>query len=218
MNNATGGSIQATTTYTPGPLKLTKTYYWRVDEYGTGRGAKTHRGDVWSFTTQGAVETPKPSNGALDVKQTQVLSWSPGDNAASHQIYFGTDKEVVRNADTDSPEYKGSGNLGSESYDPGKLEWNSTYYWRIDEVNNTNPDSPWTGPLWSFTTADFLIVDDFESYNDLDPTDPASNRISLSWIDGFDDPANGSLVGYEYVPFAARIVHGGLQSLPANVL
>ncbi|MHC4329973.1 MAG: hypothetical protein ACYSWW_17800, partial [Planctomycetota bacterium] len=98
----------------------------------------------------------------------------------------------------------------------GKLEWNSTYYWRIDEVNNTNPDSPWTGPLWSFTTADFLIVDDFESYNDLDPTDPASNRISLSWIDGFDDPANGSLVGYEYVPFAARIVHGGLQSLPMS--
>ena len=213
VNNATGDSGQTTTTYTPGPLKLTKTYYWRVDEYGAGRGSETHKGDVWSFTTQGAVESPNPFNGALDVKQTQVLNWSPGDNAASHQIYFGPNKEAVRNADTGSPEYKGSGNPGSESYDPGELQWNSTYYWRIDEVNNTNPDSPWTGPLWSFTTADFLIVDDFESYNDLDPTDPASNRTSLSWIDGFDDPANGSLVGYEYMPFGARIVHGGLESL-----
>jgi len=214
VNNATGDSGQTTTTYAPGPLKLTKTYYWRVDEYGEGRGSETHKGDVWSFTTQGAVDSPKPSNGALDVKQTQVLNWSPGDNAASHQIYFGTGKDLVRNADTGSSEYKGTMNLGSESYDPGELEWNSTYYWRIDEVNNTNPDSPWTGPLWSFTTADFLIVDDFESYNDLDPTDPASNGISLSWIDGFNDPANGSLVGYEYMPFGARIVHGGLQSLP----
>lgn len=211
VDSATGGSPQVTTTYTPGTLKKAKTYYWRVDEFDT---VATYKGDVWSFTTQGAVGSPKPANGALDVKQTQVLSWLPGDNAASHQIYFGTDQEVVRNADTGSPEYKGTRNLGSESYDPGELEWNTAYYWRIDEVNNINPDSPWTGPLWSFTTADFLIVDDFESYNDLDPTDPASNRISLSWIDGSNDPTNGSLVGYEYVPFNAHIVHGGLQSLP----
>ncbi|MBW7990554.1 MAG: LamG domain-containing protein [Planctomycetes bacterium] len=211
VDNAAGGSPQGATTYTPGPLKLTKTYYWRIDEFDA---VATLKGDVWSFTTQGAVGSPKPSNGDLDVKQTQVLTWSPGDNAASHRIYFGTDKEVVRNADTGSPEYKGTRNLGSESYDTGELEWNSTYYWRIDQVNNTNPDSPWTGPLWNFTTADFLIVDDFESYNDLDPTDPASNRVSLSWIDGLNDPANGSLVGYDYVPFRAHIVHGGLESLP----
>jgi hypothetical protein len=211
VNNAAGGLPQGAATYTPGPLKLTKTYYWRVDEFDA---IATYKGDVWSFTTQGAVGGPKPSNGALDVKQTQVLTWSPGDNAASHQIYFGPNKEAVRNAGTGSPEYKGTRDLGSESYDPGELEWNTAYYWRIDQVDNTNPESPWTGPLWSFTTADFLILDDFESYNDLDPTDPASNRISLSWIDGFDDPANGSLVGYEYMPFGARIVHGGLQSLP----
>jgi hypothetical protein len=211
VKNATEGLPQAATAYTPGPLKLAKTYYWRVDEYDS---VATYKGDVWSFTTQGAVGSPEPSNGALDVRQRQVLSWSPGDNAASHQVYIGTDKEVVRNADTDSPEYNGTQDLGFESYDPGELAWNTTYYWRIDEVNSTNPDSPWTGPLWSFTTADFLVIDDFESYTDLDPTDPASNRISLPWIDGSNDPTNGSLVGYEYVPFNAHIVHGGLQSLP----
>jgi len=95
------------------------------------------------------------------------------------------------------------------------LEWDTAYYWRIDEVNNTNPDSPWTGILWSFTTANFLIVDDFESYNDLDPADPDSNRIFNVWLDGFDDPTNGSLVGYDTPPFAEQIiVHGGNQSMP----
>ena len=212
VNNAAGGLAQGTTTYTPGPLKTGKTYYWRVDEFDI---IETYKGDVWSFTTEGAVVSLKPSNGAVDAKQTQILTWSPGDAAASHEVYFGTDKEVVRDADTSLPEYKGTKDLGSESYDPGKLEWDVTYYWRIDEVNNTNADSPWIGPVWSFTTANFLIVDDFESYNDLDPTDPDSNRIFNAWLDGYDDPANGSLVGYDNPPFAEQtIVHSGSQSLP----
>jgi len=161
------------------------------------------------------VGNPQPANGAVDVTQTPVISWLPGVFAASHEIYFGTDKDAVKNADTSSPEYKGSGNLGSESYEPGQLEWNTTYYWRIDEANNANAESPWTGPLWSFTTANFLIIDDFESYNDLDPAEPGSNRIFNAWLDGFEDPANGSIVGYENPPFAEQaIVHGGLQSMP----
>jgi hypothetical protein len=124
----------------------------------------------------------------------------------------------VKNADTGSPEYKGSGDLGSETYDPGPLEWNITYYWRVDEANNANADSPWTGPLWNFTTANFLIIDDFEAYNDLEPADPASNRIFNAWIDGFDNPAvNGSVVGYANPPFAEQtIVHGGNQSMPMS--
>jgi len=212
VNNAAGGSPQGTTTYTPDQLKPGKTYYWRVDEFDI---IETYKGDVWSFTTQGAVVSLKPSNGAVDVKQTQILTWSPADFAASHEVYFGTDKEVVCDADTSSPEYKGTRDLGSESYDPGKLEWDSTYYWRVDEVNNANPDSPWIGPVWSFTTANFLIVDDFESYNDLDPTDPESNRIFNAWLDGYDDPTNGSLVGYDNPPFAEQtIVHSGSQSMP----
>ncbi len=212
VNNAAGGLPQGTTTYTPGTLKFAKTYYWRVDEFDA---IETYKGDVWSFTTEGGVGSPDPANGAVDVEHTPVLTWSPGFYSASHQVYFGTDKEVVRNADTSSPEYKGTGDLGSESYEPEKLEWNITYYWRIDEVNNVNPDSPWTGNVWSFTTANFLVVDDFESYNDLDPADPESNRIFNAWIDGYDDPTNGSLVGYDTAPFAEQtIVHSGNQSMP----
>ncbi|MBW7989707.1 MAG: hypothetical protein FVQ84_06800 [Planctomycetes bacterium] len=213
VDNATGGQAHGTATYTPGTLQMAKTYYWRVDEFD---GIDTYKGDVWSFTTEGAVGTPSPAKGAVDVTQAPVLTWTAGVFADSHQVYFGIDKDAVKNADTSSPEYKGRGNLGSESYDAEQLEWNTTYYWRIDEANNANADSPWTGPLWSFTTADFLIVDNFESYNDLDPSEPASNRIFFAWVDGFDNPAiNGSIVGYANPPFAEQtIVHGGNQSMP----
>jgi len=212
VNNAAGGLPQGTATYSPGTLKLAQTYYWRVDEFDV---IDTYKGHVWSFTTEGAVGSPNPANGAVDVKQTQIITFSPSVYAASHQLYFGTDKDAVKNADTGSPEYKGTRALGSESYDPGMLEWDTTYYWRIDEVNNTNPDSPWTGILWSFTTADFLIVDDFESYNDIDPPDPQSNRIFEAWPDGYGIPTNGALVGNDLPPYAEQtIVHSGSQSMP----
>jgi len=159
---------------------------------------------------------PNPGNGASDIKQTTALNFKAGIKAASHEIYFGTDEEAVTNATKSSPEYKGTRNLGDESFEPGKLEWDTTYYWRVDEVNNTNANSPWMGKVWSFATADFLIVDDMEAYNDLNPDDPASNRIFLAWADGFDNPAvNGSVVGYASAPFAEQtIVHGGNQSMP----
>ncbi|MBL7144343.1 MAG: LamG domain-containing protein [Phycisphaerae bacterium] len=212
VSNAAGNTPWGSTIYKPHPLELAKTYYWRVDEFDS---VDTHKGNVWSFTTEGAIGSPNPAKGAVNVTQTPVLTWVPGIFGESHEIYFGTDKDAVKNADTSSPEYKGSGNLGFESFDPGQLEWDTTYYWRIDEANNTNTDSPWTGPLWGFTTADFLVIDDFESYNDLDPAEPGSNRIYLAWVDGFEDPANGSLVGYENPPFAEQaVVHSGNQSMP----
>jgi inhibitor of cysteine peptidase len=207
VNNAAGRSPQGSTTYTPGTLKLAKTYYWRVDEFDA---VDTFKGEVWSFLTQGAVGSPEPANGAVDVTQAPVLTWAAGVFADTYEVYFG--------ADAASIELKGSGNLGSESYDAGNLEWNTTYYWRIDEANSANADSPWTGPLWSFTTANFLIIDDMESYNDIDEGEAGSNRIYLAWADGYDNPAtNGSVVGNANAPFAEQtIVHGGLQSMPMS--
>ena len=61
-----------------------------------------------------------------------------------------------------------------------------------------------------------VIIDDFESYNDLDPNDPESNRIFDIWLDGYFNPAaNGSVVGYDNPPYTEQsIVHGGMQSMP----
>ena len=158
---------------------------------------------------------PNPSSGAVDVRQTAVLSWSAGEAAASHEVYFGTDAEAVKNADTSSPEYKGSKAIGSESYDPGKLDWDVIYYWRVDEVEDDGTIQK--GSAWSFTTANFLIVDDFELYNNFNPDDPDSNRIFNAWLDGYDEPTNGSIVGYANPPFTEQtIVHGGRQSMPMS--
>jgi hypothetical protein len=50
----------------------------------------------------------KPTNGTVGVTQTPVLEWKPGLQAVSHEVYFGTDREVVKNATKASPEYKGA--------------------------------------------------------------------------------------------------------------
>jgi hypothetical protein len=212
VNNAAGGMLQGATTKTPGPLDLGKTYYWRVDEFF---GAVTEKGEVWGFSTPGAVGSPNPYNGAVNVKQTTILTWVASDNADSHQVYFGTDEDAVRNATTTSPEYKGSKNLDNEKYDPGQLAMDTTYYWRIDEVEGSNTQK---GNVWTFTTADYLVVDDWEAYNDIDPPSPASNTIFAYWMDGWSNPnVNGALIGYDppqpsYTELT--VVHGGRQSMP----
>jgi len=212
VNSAGGALPQGVTTYDPGPLELARTYYWRVDEFDA---VNTYKGGVWSFTTEGTAASPNPVKGAVDVSPTPILTWAPSDLAASHDVYFGADADTVKNAGKTSPEYRGTRVLGDEHYDAGRLELETTYYWRIDEVNSTHPDSPWLGNVWSFTTGAFLVVDDFESYNDIEPPDPASNRIFDNWIDGFGTTTNGALVGNDLPPYAEQtIVHGGSQSMP----
>ncbi|MBN1804639.1 MAG: hypothetical protein JW837_05270 [Sedimentisphaerales bacterium] len=218
--------VDQSTTEHKGTIDLVagNTYSLLMEYYENGGGAVAEL--RWSSPStpkqlipQAALSLPvrasqaSPANGAINVSQTTMLSWSAGETAVSHNVYFGADMEAVKNAGTGSAEYKGSKQLDSESYDPGKLAWDTTYYWRIDEVA---ADGTITGNLWSFTTANFLIVDDMESYNDLNVDEPGSNRIFLSWIDGFDTPAvNGSIVGYANPPFAElTIVHSGNQSMP----
>ena len=207
VNNAAGGAPLGSATYSPGPLERETVYYWRVDEFDA---VETHKGDVWSFTTPGAVGNPQPAYDATDVGMNAILSWTPSDSAASHELYFGTDKEAVRSGDTAAPEYKGSKTLGDESYYPGLLDAETTYYWRVDEVDAQGNAAK--GPLWIFTTGAFLLVDDFESYTDDDPNNEA---IWQTWIDGFGVADNGAQVGYLMPPYAEQmIIHGGSQSMP----
>ncbi len=208
VNNTAGGTPLGSASYSPGPLESEKVYYWRVDEFDP---PFTHKGEVWSFTTPGAVGNPQPANGAAGVQMIATLSWTSADNAASHELYFGTDADAVGNATTSSPEYVGPRALGAESYDPGGLDWESSYAWRVDEVY---PTGTVKGLVWTFTTADFILVDDFESYNDIDPPDAASNRIFDKWVDGFGTTTNGALVGNDMPPYAEQgIVHSGAQSM-----
>ena len=206
IRSATAGMPSGTATYQPGPLEREKVYYWRVDEFD---GLTTYAGDIWGFTTPGAAGSLQPANGAADVEHSTILTWTPAENADSHQVYFGMEKEAIKNATTASPEYKGSRALGSESYDPGKLDWDTSYYWRVDAVYGANTVK---GLVWRFTTADFLVVDDFESYTD---DDAAGQAIWQTWVDGFGIADNGAQVGYLVPPYAEQtIVHSGVQSMP----
>jgi hypothetical protein len=207
VNTAVGGMPTAITTYKSGLLESKKIYYWRVDEFDA---VETHKGDVWGFSTPGAVGDPQPAYGATDMAMNATLSWTAAASAASHQLYFGTDKEAVRTAGAGSPEDKGSVALGDESYDPGLLEADTTYYWRVDAVDAQGNTSK--GLVFIFTTGAFLVVDNFESYTD---DDTAGEAIWQHWIDGFGIADNGAQVGYLVPPYCEQtIVHGGSQSMP----
>ena len=215
VNDATGGSPQGTITYNPGPLESEKVYYWRVDEFDV---VATYKGNVWSFTTPGAVGNPQPANGAVDIKQTQILSWTPAGTAASSDVYLGTDKNAVQNATKGSPEFKGNKAVGAETLDPGAMAWETAYYWRVDAVY---ADKTVKGLVWSFTTADFLVVDDFEDY------DVGNKEIWWAWKDGlgyaahgnepvYSGNGSGAAVGDETTASYTEetIVHSGNQSMP----
>jgi len=122
--------------------------------------------------------SPNPYSGQTNVPQDVILTWKPGDYAVSHDVYFGTNFDDVNEGAGDT--FKGNQALDANSYDPpGDLELGQTYYWRIDEVNDANDDSPWKGRVWRFTVANYLVVDDMESY------DPSVNRIGDTWLDGW---------------------------------
>jgi hypothetical protein len=169
---------------------------------------------------------PGPGNGATDVIETVTLGWSAGEKAAQHDVFLGTDRTAVANATTATTGiYRGRQNLAATTYVPTEspLLWDTTYYWRVDEINSAEPEGPWKGNIWSFTTANFIVVDDFEDYDDW------CNRVFYKWTDGWGysaDPTcgvvasggngTGSTVGNLNPPFAEQtIVHsGGQQSMP----
>jgi len=157
---------------------------------------------------------PSPHKGQEVVAEQITLSWSAGRGAASHDVYFGTSFEDVNNGTGGT--FISSQPLAETSYGPIDCEIGQIYYWKVNEVNMAETTTL-EGDVWSFTIPEYLVVDDFESYNDLDSTDPESNRIFLTWADGYKQPANGSIVGYAVAPFTEQtIVHSGTQSMPLS--
>jgi hypothetical protein len=161
---------------------------------------------------------PRPADKEIDVARDVVLTWRPGIYAATHNVYFGTDYNNVNEATVSDPRgVLARQNQVDTAYDPeGLLEYNRTYYWRIDEVNDADPNSPWRGNVWSFTVRNFVLVEGFESY-----TDDKPNRVFDTWTDGWGTTDNGAVVGYSDPDWAANqhyietlISHSGKQSMP----
>jgi len=158
---------------------------------------------------------PQPADGATGVSVAADLIWRPGREAQSHEVYFGAD------ADTVAAGTVPAATLTERRYTPPAPEFGTTYYWKVDEVGETGT---YEGNLWSFTTQEYAITEDFESY-----TNDSPNRVFQTWIDGFGFSSDeffpqggagngsGAMIGYD--PGAGNImerviVHSGRQSMP----
>jgi len=157
---------------------------------------------------------PTPASGATGVALNATLNWRPGREAVQHQVSLGTDPNDPIWIKTVTPHSFGLGSVG--------LEYGRTYYWKVNEVNDAASPNLWEGDMWSFATADYAVVDEFDEYDD------TCQRIFFSWQDGighsgseacsvapFGGNGTGSTVGNASPPFAEQtIVHSGSKSMP----
>ena len=139
-----------------------------------------------------------PMMDAIGVLIDVNLAWVPGYSGftAYHDVYLGTNETTVTNAtDPNTPPGRGRQSLDANSYNPpGVLDFQTMYYWRIDEVNEPNI---WTGDVWSFFTQEYTdVIDDMESYN--------GNKIYDTW----ENYGTGATVVLETTE-----VHGGQKSM-----
>jgi len=141
---------------------------------------------------------PSPADGHPEASRPITLRWKAGAYAAQHQVYFGTSEASMTLKDT-LP-------VGTEECDPGSLDRGQTYYWKVTEVNIAGPDPCiWEGDVWSFTTSDYLVVEDFESYQYAgSSSDP--NGARYVWKDGFSF--------FPTVKSGSNIMLGGLRDEP----
>ncbi len=136
----------------PQGLKPGTTYYWRVDEVNEVNPDSPWKGNVWSFLVRPrAAWQPSPADGAELVPPEQDLAWEKGVAAMYHMVYFGKSFAEVNDATTSTiPSIQ-------PAYDPGTMEGNTTYFWRIDTFDGVR----WyKGQVWSFTTVPNVPITD----------------------------------------------------------
>jgi hypothetical protein len=181
VNNATTSSTgifkgnQTAVAYNPGTLTPEQTYYWRIDELD---GTNTYKGGIWQFTVVNPyiASIPTPVNNKTIVPSNQVLSWTKGISANSHDVYLSMNYDDVYNATTSSSSTIYRGRITSATYTPSDLLLGpKNYYWRVDEVN-TVTSTVWKGKIWQFSTATYRTIDNFDTY-----TTTPGNRIYDVW-------------------------------------
>ncbi|HPC95841.1 MAG TPA: discoidin domain-containing protein, partial [Sedimentisphaerales bacterium] len=99
-------------------------------------------------------DDPSPADEATDVPRDAVLAWEPGEFAATHDVYFGTVFDDVNSASRGNPlgVLLSRGQSDTTFDPPGVLDFETTYYWRVDEVNAPPTNTIFKSEVWSFTT------------------------------------------------------------------
>ena len=157
------------------------TAYFGIDEqdaYGTTTGA-----------LPGKATNPNPADEATDVSINADLSWTAGRNTMSHDVYFGTDSTP------DIGEFQG--NQKATTYDLDTLEYNTTYYWRIDEINSYGTTA---GDVWSFTTVAGDPPGKATNPNPPDEATDVSINADLSWTAGENTMSHDVYFGTDSTP------------------
>ena len=157
-------------------------------DYDASNEGKT---TVQVFTTDpNQAWNPSPPNGAGNVKGTvanikrPVLSWSAGDGATSHEVYFDANEALVSARDVSVRK--------QTAYDPcswtvdSDLPMFQTYYWAIDE----NP-GPTLGQVWSFTVGNLAKA---SVPNPEEGERGVSTDVILSWAAGIFVTGSGHQV------------------------
>jgi hypothetical protein len=161
---------------------------------------------------------PVPADGADTDEVDVTLKWRSGREAASHEVSLGTDSANLALIAT-VPDNR----LDLSDQD---LQYGTTYFWTVREVNEAETPPTYDGPVWHFTTPPYGTVDDFDQYDD------NCNRIFFAWQDGLghnggediedcDEPvyngnSGGSIVGNNQAPFAEKTIvnTNSQQSMP----
>ncbi|UCF15636.1 MAG: LamG domain-containing protein, partial [Phycisphaerales bacterium] len=144
--------------------------------------------EIKELAARPRAEQPDPADGAKLEATWVTLGWRAGDFAVSHDAYLGDNFDDVNNAAPGDPTFQGNQTTamliaGFFGYAyPDGLVPGTTYYWRVDEVNPDDPNSPWKGDVWSFW------IPPVEAYAP-SPSDAAQyvgTDVTLNWEAGFE--------------------------------
>ncbi len=170
VNDAAGSAkttgVDISDTRAGGIVRLADVTRFVTTIVSNGKGDVTLVFDVTSGTTPVAnaffvmnafdltvVETdqatlPVPGHQATDVlRDGTILSWTPDEAATAHDVYLSTNYDDIDDGMVGSSAYQGR--QDANSFDPGRLEFGATYFWRVDEISGGNKVSK--GSIWSFT-------------------------------------------------------------------
>ena len=136
--------------YDPGSMSYDTSYYWQIiswDNHGVSAS-----GPIWSFVAEPppnnppyVPSNPDPSDGELDVDVNYDLSWTcsdPDGDDLTYDVYFDT---------VDPPVDQVSSNQTETIYDPGTMDYDTSYYWQIIAWDTHGAYN--SSPVWSFVTS-----------------------------------------------------------------
>lgn len=147
-----GGSIGSKMASWNNQCGITGGWLWLYDDFfGNLNTVQSYASAISNNITAVATTAPEqasaptPANGATDISTSGALSWTPGSGTTSHKVYLGT---------TNTPTLVAT--VNGSSFSPAALDVNTTYYWRVDEVNSIGTT---VGEVWSFTTSASTTID-----------------------------------------------------------